>query len=412
MGGGDDQYTATAPDQPLLCALYVGDLHPTVTEFDLVTTFSTCQGFASAFLCKNMFTGTTLCYGFINFFSSPQAMMAMKTLNYTKIKGQRIRVLLSNRDPTRREVGNVFVKNLEGSVDSLMLHNIFSTYGSVLSCKVALTYDGTSKGYGYVQFEFPDSADKAIREANGSFILSKQINVKRKILYVWVGSVKSLIIQRDSNGISRGFGFVCFENPVHAKEAMESLNGTRFASKTIYVAIAQKKAERLQLLRTQHEERKNKYKGLNVYIKNINNNVNEDILKDYFSQCGKINSVKIMRDAKGMHRGFGFVCFSTREEADNAIRKFHGVLFYGKPLYVAIAQSKEERATFLQTLRTSLCNPHAPVALMPGWRPPFTFQQPPHYPHVLHQVPSSATARHFVGKGRMNGAPMPILRGL
>lgn len=62
--------------------------------------------------------------------------------------------------------------------------------------------------------------------------------------------------------------------------------------------------------------------GSNVYVKNINDTVTEDMLRELFSQCGSVTSVKLMQNEKGISRGFGFVCFSTPEEASKAVKTF------------------------------------------------------------------------------------------
>ncbi|XVE79366.1 hypothetical protein DITRI_Ditri14bG0052500 [Diplodiscus trichospermus] len=138
------------------------------------------------------------------------------------------------------------------------------------------------------------------------------------------GNITSLVVLRDFNGNSKGFGFVNFEKPEEAKNAEHSLHQTQLGSKVLYVARAQNKLEREIELQ---EERKQiqQHQGLNnVYVKHINEDVDEDRLKNYFEQYGEVISVKIMRNKKGTSRGFGFVCFSNPLEAEQAIRYLNG----------------------------------------------------------------------------------------
>jgi polyadenylate-binding protein len=64
---------------------------------------------------------------------------------------------------------------------------------------------------------------------------------------------------------------------------------------------------------------------------------------------GQLTSLKLMVDEQGRSRGFGFVCYSAPEEASRAIQELNGKLLFGKPLYVAHAQRKDERRAQLES---------------------------------------------------------------
>ena len=98
-------------------------------------------------------------------------------------------------------------------------------------------------------------------------------------------------------------------------------------------------------------ERYSKYQGVNLYVKNLEDEVDDERLRKEFSKFGNITSAKVMTDELNVSRGFGFVCFSSPEEATKAVTEMNGRIIVSKPLYVALAQRKEERQAHLANLR-------------------------------------------------------------
>ncbi|XP_057831145.1 uncharacterized protein LOC131041912 isoform X2 [Cryptomeria japonica] len=418
---------APQPSFPAAVSLYVGDLAADITEKELAEFFGKIGLLTSVRVCRDTITQRSLGYGYVNFIEPADATRALGTLNYTPLKGNPIRVMWSHRDPLTRKsgIGNIFIKNLHESISHVNLHEIFSNFGNILSCKVVME-DGKSKGYGFVHFESEEAAAAAIENVNGTEIQGKQVYVGKFIkrqersgsfadqkftnLYIknlekdvtvellsekfsTFGKITNVVVMKDENGNSKGFGFVNFENPDDAKNAVESMNGLQLASKTIYVGRAQKKSERVQMLRRQFEEKRQerilKYQGSNIYVKNIDDKVDDEELLKLFGQYGTITSSKIMLDDKGQSRGFGFVCFSTPEEANKAIAELSGYMMHSKPLYVAIAQRKEVRRVQLQAQwQARIAQP------IPGLSGPGGAVVPPGYatmyyapPGVVSQVP-------------------------
>lgn len=160
----------------------------------------------------------------------------------------------------------------------------------------------------------------------------------------------------DHEGKSRGFGFVAFETPEEAEQAVNATNDMQLegSEKKLVVCRAQKKIERQAELKrkfdAQKAERLQRYQGVNLYVKNLDDSVDDEQLRKSFEPFGKITSAKVMTDENGRTKGFGFVCFEKPDEATKAVTDMNTKMMNSKPLYVAIAQRKEDRRAQLASM--------------------------------------------------------------
>ncbi|XP_062911366.1 polyadenylate-binding protein 1-like isoform X1 [Mobula hypostoma] len=304
---------------------------------------------------------------------------------------------------TNHQGVNLYVKNLDKNIDDVRLRKEFSPFGTITSAKVMMEH-GHSKGFGFVCFSSPEEATKAITEMNGRIVSTKALYValaQRKeerrahlakqymqrmaqnraanyptdSLHSFDPALDGLPKVSDHNGVnlyvknlddgidderlrkefspfgtitsakvmmehgrSKGFGFVCFSSPEEATKAVTEMNGRIVSTKALYVALAQRKEERRAHLANQYMQRM----GVNLYVKNLDKCFDNERLRKEFSPFGTITSAKVMME-HGRSKGFGFVCFSSPEEATMAITEMNGRIVGPKPLYVALAQRKEER---------------------------------------------------------------------
>jgi len=377
---------ATAGTPYASASLYIGDLAPDVTEALLFEIFNAVGPVASVRVCRDAATRRSLGYAYVNFHRVDDAERALDTMNFKNIRGKPCRIMWSHRDPSLRKsgVGNIFVKNLAKSIDNKSLYDTFSMFGNILSCKVSTNAKGESLGYGFVHYESEEAAMNAISRVDGKLITGEKVEVsafksrkerggnKFRFTNVYVknlptewsretleaeftakgGPLTSSMLAVDEEGKSKGFGFINFKNPEDAAQAVDSMNGLEIGDKKLYVVRAQKKEEREKELRERFEqlkvERQKKYAGVNLYVKNLGDDVEDERLTAEFAKFGSITSAHVMRDSNNKSKGFGFVCFSTPEEATKAVTEMNGRMLNQKPLYVALAQRKEVRRAQLE----------------------------------------------------------------
>ncbi|KAG2298122.1 hypothetical protein Bca4012_009335 [Brassica carinata] len=434
-------------------SLYVGDLDASVTDSQLFDAFSQMGQVVSVRVCRDLATRRSLGYGYVNFTTPQDAARAIQELNYIPLNGKPVRVMYSHRDPSVRRsgAGNIFIKNLDKSIDHKALHDTFSAFGNIISCKVAVDSSGQSKGYGFVQYETEESAQRATAELNGMLLNDKQVYVGpflrrqerdstanvAKFTNVYVknlaesttdddlkntfgefGTITSAVVMKDGDGKSKGFGFVNFENADDAAKAVEALNGKTFDDKEWYVGRAQKKSERETELKVRYEqslrEAADKFQSSNLYVKNLDDSISDEKLKEMFTPYGTVTSCKVMRDTNGISRGSGFVAFSTPEEATKAMAEMSGKMIENKPLYVAVAQRKEDRrarlqAQFSQMRPMAMPPPVGPRMQMyppggPGIGQQMFYGQGP--PNMIPQQPGFGYQQQLVPGMRPGGAPM------
>lgn len=442
-----------APNYPMT-SLYVGDLHPDVTEAMLFEKFSQTGPVLSIRVCRDMITRRSLGYAYVNFQQPADAERAMDTMNFDVMKGKPIRIMWSQRDPSLRKsgVGNIFIKNLDKSIDNKDMYDTFSTFGTILSCKVATDEHGNSKGYGFVHFETEEAATKAIEKVNGMLLSDKKLFVGRfiprkerekelgekakKFSNVYIknlpdsvddeklrdmfeqhGPITSYKVMSDESGKSRGFGFVAFEDPDDAEKACDILNESEVDGKKLYVGRAQKRQERQMDLKRKFEamkqERMTRYQGVNLYVKNLDDTIIDEQLRKEFQPYGTITSAKVMTE-EGRSKGFGFVCFSSPEEATKAVTEMNGRIVGSKPLYVALAQRKEDRKAHLTSQymqRMVNINPYRMPNVGPVYNPgggaiflPTTFP-PQRMPYAPNAMGGMRPGTRWGGPARPQGTP-------
>lgn len=446
-------------------SLYVGDLSPDVTEAMLFDVFKAVGPVLSIRVCRDAISRKSLGYAYVNFQNPNDAERAKETLNYNQIKGKNIRIMWVQRDPSLRKAGsgNIFIKNLHPSIDSQTLYDTFSQFGNILSCKLE-----PSKGYGYVHFETEEAAKVAVERVNGMLLKSLLVyvgqfvraNVRRQELDskktqeftdVFMRDMKlditeeelkdflKKLVSHDGEIIeslwlghesthNRPWAIVNFVAHQIAVDVIEKLHGKddteiKKEDTPLYVVRHRTKWER-QVGPKKISKRTNNYSPSNLYVKNLDETINDQTLREAFSRFGEISSAKVMMDTKSppQSKGFGFVDFKEVDSANKAIAEMSGFLLGSKPLYVNVAQPREVRRATLEIQYASRAGPRGVPPQVPGYGfppqqvypPPFFGGPAPGYFNVPGRAmmpPKGWPTGPFPGAPVQGGPPGGMMRG-
>lgn len=388
-------------------SLYVGNLAADISEHSLFEHFKEIGPIVSVRVCMDAQDNRkSLGYGYVNFQNPGDADIALERLNATKLGGQYIRVSRVERDPSRRRAGqnNLVITHLPAQFDIPDLKELFGKYGTITSLHIATDETGKSRGYGHVMFATAEAAAAAIEEVNGMEISGQKITVsaynhsyqeekKKNFVNLYVrdlstsvtseilakvlgqfGTITSATVRTDEQGNGKGFGYCCFSTHEEAVAAIEACNEKVVAELSegetpIKMDRFISKSERMrnrEKLRQLRRAENAKYPSL--YVKNFDEHVTDEILKDFFSRCGEVRSAHVMRDRanSSISRGFGFVTVKDLATAERCMAELRDSLEISKgPLYVAPAMRRDARRSQIQQAMHQVRRMPGPSAMGP-----------------------------------------------
>lgn len=132
--------------------------------------------------------------------------------------------------------------------------------------------------------------------------------------------------------LHQGYGFVEFLSEEDADYAIKIMNMIKLYGKPIRVNKASAHQKNLDV-------------GANIFIGNLDPEVDEKLLYDTFSAFGVIlQTPKIMRDPEtGNSKGFAFINFASFEASDAAMDAMNGQYLCNRPITVSYAFKKDSK---------------------------------------------------------------------
>lgn len=152
-------------------------------------------------------------------------------------------------------------------------------------------------------------------------------------LFVQAGPVVNVHMPKDRVTMShQGYGFVEFMCEEDADYAIKIMNMIKLYGKPIRVNKASAHQKNLDV-------------GANIFIGNLDPEVDEKLLYDTFSAFGVIlQTPKIMRDPEtGNSKGYAFINFASFEASDAAIEAMNGQYLCNRPITISYAFKKDAK---------------------------------------------------------------------
>ncbi|KAG8631799.1 hypothetical protein KVT40_000939 [Elsinoe batatas] len=137
-----------------------------------------------------------------------------------------------------------------------------------------------------------------------------------KKIFETTGHVQSVKIIPDKNAKGYNYGFVEYDDPAAAERAMATLNGRRVHNNEVRVNWAYQSSNLSKEDTSGH---------FHIFVGDLSNEVNDEVLTQAFSTFGVVSEARVMWDMKtGRTRGYGFVAFRDRTDAEKALSSMDG----------------------------------------------------------------------------------------
>ncbi|PWA89221.1 RNA-binding (RRM/RBD/RNP motifs) family protein [Artemisia annua] len=263
--------------------LWIGDLPYWADENYLHSWFAATNEVLSIKVIRNKATGLPEGYGFVEFASHSTAERVLQSYNGTQVPGTELTFRLNwassgvgERRPDAGPEHSIFVGDLAPDVTDNLLQETFRTqYPSVRGAKVVTDPNtGRSKGYGFVKFADEMERNRAMSEMNGMYCSTRPMRISAATPKKTTAFPAQYVAPKVAGLYTAGVATIPMDT--------DPTNTT-------------------------------------VYVGNLDPVITEEELRLLFVQFGDIVYTKIP-----VAKGCGFVQFTARTSAEEAILKMHG----------------------------------------------------------------------------------------
>jgi len=313
--------------------LIVNYLPQTMTQEEIRSLFSSIGEVESCKLIRDKVTGQSLGYGFVNYHRQEDASKAIQTLNGLRLQNKTIKVSFARPSSEAIKGANLYVSGLPKHMTQPDLERLFASCGNIITSRILCdnisggskdgSVPGLSKGVGFIRFDQRVEAERAITKLNGTIPegATEPITVK--------------FANNPSNNAKAIPPLAAYLAPQAARRALGAalhpasrfrfspLAGDLLAGNTLLPGMATNGS------------------GWCIFVYNLAPETEENILWQLFGPFGAVQNVKVIRDLQtNKCKGFGFVTMTNYDEALVAIQSLNGYTLGNRVLQVSFKTNK------------------------------------------------------------------------
>ncbi|KAJ3181078.1 Protein phosphatase PP2A regulatory subunit B [Gaertneriomyces sp. JEL0708] len=341
--------------------LFISGLMPSITEMDLVKVLNDMGMETKVMLERDATTSVPLGRIRLIFRYQADAERFYATVNGSMFLGAKVH--LTFKDPNMNFTNtsgakSILVKHIPLGVTSLEFHEAVRAFGRIISCKVMIDRSGT-ESYALLQYENQDDADKCILEFNGTCFRGNTIALTwqfpKNSPYQYPSKRTSMSKEQagqwsqqwgqptppGSPSVLSDSGAPWPANPRPTSISWDASKVTAWQPSGPMSPVSPGPRHAWESTPASTDAA---IDPKNLYVKNLEEHVDNLELFSMFRRFGRIISARVMRDdVTGRSKGFGFVSFETSEMASKALNEMNGVRLGARQLVVNIAEPKGYR---------------------------------------------------------------------
>jgi len=326
--------------------LIVNYLPQNMTQEEIRSLFSSIGELESCKLIRDKVTGATgqsLGYGFVNYLRTDDAERAISQLNGLRLQNKTIKVSYARPSSEAIKGANLYVSGLPKSMTQQDLENMFRQFGSIITSRILCdNITGLSKGVGFIRFDQRIEADRAIQKLNGSVPEGSSDPITVKFANNPSNNSKAGVppLAAYLSPLARRFG-----GPIHHPAGrfryipLSPLTRDSGAPHRYSPGTG----DSLGLGNSLLPGSALSGSGWCLFVYNLAPETEENILWQLFGPFGAVQNVKVIRDLQtNKCKGFGFVTMTNYDEAVVAIQSLNGYTLGNRVLQVSFKTNKHK----------------------------------------------------------------------